>query len=133
MTDGKTNEGDTPGEGDNPITPPVEAVPPTSNEPSPLDRAEAANKEKAALLDREEKLQDRKEKVIAEEIVGGRARMGTIEQYKIVSPEAADWKKIRMDCEHSITKSKRDIELLEISGAHAKKREEEETVNFSKV
>ena len=53
-----------------------------------------------------------------------------LETVKIGSPEAAAWKKIRMDCEYSIAKNKRDIELLEISRAHAEKREKEEIENF---
>ena len=44
---------------------------------SPLDRAETINKEKKELLEREEKLQDRKDKFLAEEKVGGRAKAGT--------------------------------------------------------
>lgn len=53
-----------------------------------------------------------------------------LDSVKLGSPEAAAWKKIRMDCEFSIAKSKRDIELLEISMAHAMIREDEETANF---
>lgn len=49
---------------------------------------------------------------------------------KLGSPEAVAWKKIRMDCEYSIEKAKRDIELLEISRIHAEKREKEETESF---
>lgn len=54
-----------------------------------------------------------------------------LDSVKVGSAEAAAWKKIRMDCEHSIAKNKRDIELLEISMAHAMIREDEETVAFS--
>lgn len=81
MTDGKANEGDTDGEEVNNDTP---NVPQTSNEPSPLEEADRINKEKATLLEREEKLQDRKEKLFAEEKVGGRAKTGITQTF---SPE----------------------------------------------
>lgn len=45
---------------------------------SELDRAEAANKEKKELLEREEKLQVRKEKLHAIQMVGGRAEAGQV-------------------------------------------------------
>ena len=74
MTDGETNEGDTAGKEVVVDTPEIET---DSNKPSPLEEASRINKEKATLLDREEKLLDRKEKIIAAEAVGGRATMGT--------------------------------------------------------
>ena len=54
-----------------------------------------------------------------------------LDSVKLGSPEAAAWKKIRMDCEFAIAKNKRDIELLELTMAHAAKREEEETISFN--
>jgi len=51
---------------------------------------------------------------------------------KIGSPEAIAWKKIKMDSESLVAKSKRDIELLEITGKHATKRMEEEIEKFEK-
>jgi len=91
MTDEQTNENDTKGTE-------VNSIPPTNNETtnvsmdnnksiSPLDRAEAANKEKAALLDREEKLQERKERLYAEEKVGGRAMAGQTPTEHVETPE----------------------------------------------
>ena len=79
MTDGKTNEGDTAGKKVVVDTPEIET---DSNKPSPLEEASRINKEKAELLDREEKLQDRKEKFLAEERVGGRAIAGKPETQK---------------------------------------------------
>lgn len=49
---------------------------------------------------------------------------------KIGSPEAMAWKKIKMDSEETIKKSKRDIEILEIVEKHANKRMEEEIEKF---
>lgn len=57
------------------------------NQPSPLEEADRINKEKATLLDREEKLQDRKEKIIADEAVGGRARAGQEPEKKEETPQ----------------------------------------------
>ena len=79
MTDGETNEGDTPGEEVVVNTPEYEN---NSNKPSYLEEADRINKERASNLDREEKLQDRKEKLIAEERVGGRAIAGKPETPK---------------------------------------------------
>ena len=77
MEDGETNEGDTAGTEPNTIsteTPkPVEAP---KEAPSSLDEARAINKEKKELLDREEKLQKRKEDLHAEQMVGGHTLAG---------------------------------------------------------
>ena len=45
---------------------------PTPQTPTLLDQARAVNEEKAKLLDREERLITRKEKMMAEELVGGK-------------------------------------------------------------
>lgn len=54
---------------------------------SPLEAAKEINKKKEELLDREEKLQDRKEKLVAEEQVGGRAKMGQVQEKEKETPE----------------------------------------------
>lgn len=87
MTDGKPNEGDTPGKEPN-TNPKEDEV--DSNEPSPLEEADRINKEKATLLDREEKILDRKEKLIAAEAVGGRAKAGTPQTPEEKLKEEAD-------------------------------------------
>lgn len=95
MTDEQTDEIVDGGDKDNKDTEkdsvPEEAI-------SPLDRAEAANKEKEKLLEREEKIIERKEKlaereerIIAEELVGGRAEAGGETKPKEESP--ADYAK----------------------------------------
>ena len=82
MDDGKPNETDTDGKEVN--STPKENIPPTSPpiEPQPisplLDRAEAANKEKAVLLEREEKLTERREKLHALQMVGGHTVAGQV-------------------------------------------------------
>ena len=74
------NATDTPGkEPDKPVKDDTKPVsPPVEPQPiSPLlDRAEAANKEKATLLEREEKLTERKEKLHALQMVGGHTQAG---------------------------------------------------------
>ena len=64
-------------------TPVVEE--PTEN--NALDRAEAANKEKKELLEREEKLQERKEKLHATQMVGGHTVAGKEEPKKEENPK----------------------------------------------
>lgn len=48
------------------------------NTPSPLEQAEAINKKKEELLDREERVLERKEKLEATRMVGGRAQGGAM-------------------------------------------------------
>ena len=88
MTDDKqTDDTNKPGEEVNTDTPkPVEDVK-VDEGVSPLDRAEAANKEKAALLEKESKLQDRKEKLHAEQMVGGKALAGETKPKEAETPE----------------------------------------------
>ena len=69
-----SNEGDETGK-ETPVVPADNAR--DNSGPSPLEEADRINKEKADLLDREEKILDRKEKIIAAEAVGGRAKAGT--------------------------------------------------------
>ena len=84
MSDEKTNEGDTGGKEVVKDTPEAKT---NSKEPSPLEEADRINKEKAVLLDREEKLQDRKEKLVAIQQVGGQTVAGQEpEQKKEDSP-----------------------------------------------
>lgn len=52
-----------------------------------LDRAEAANKEKAKLLEEESKLLDRKEKLHAAQMVGGHTVAGKEEPKKEETPQ----------------------------------------------
>ena len=54
---------------------------------SELDRAEAANKEKRELIEREEKLQARKEKLHSIQMVGGRAEAGSEPEVKEETPK----------------------------------------------
>ena len=84
MSDEQTNTPDTKGTSDN-STPkesePVANAPKeTIPEPQPIspliDRAEAANKEKASLLERDEKLTERKEKLHALQMIGGNTTAG---------------------------------------------------------
>lgn len=49
---------------------------------TPLEEAKEVNKRKAELLDREEKLQEQKEKFEAERMVGGRAEGGVENKVK---------------------------------------------------
>ena len=53
-----------------------------SSKENPLDEAQRLNNEKAALLDREEKLIARRERLAAEEMVGGRASAGSMHMTK---------------------------------------------------
>ena len=55
---------------------PINNNTPKPKEVSDLDRAEAANKEKAQLLEQEQKLMDRKEKLQAIQMVGGQTITG---------------------------------------------------------
>ena len=87
MSNEETNKGDTQGKEDIVNTKKPEEPDKVNNEISPLDRAEAANKEKEKLLEREEKLQDRKEKMFAEEKVGGRAKVGGEVETKEETPK----------------------------------------------
>lgn len=87
MPDEPTNPTDTPGEEHDKTVPKPEEPDKVDNAISPLDRAEAANKEKEKLLAREEKLMDRKEKILAEEKVGGRALAGKSQTPKEESPK----------------------------------------------
>lgn len=73
MEDGKPNEGDTAGTEPNTSTP---KNPESPNVPSSLEEARAINKEKKELLDREEKLQKRREDLHAEQMVGGHTQAG---------------------------------------------------------
>jgi len=84
MSDETTDESNAKGKEDIVDTPKDKVV---NNEPNPLEEADRINKEKASLLEREEKLQDRKEKMLAEEKVGGRANIGTIEDKKEETPK----------------------------------------------
>jgi len=65
---------------------------------SPLDRLEAANKEKASLLEIESKNLEKRERIVAAESASGRARMGT----QISTPEksAAEYTKEVMEGKH---------------------------------
>jgi hypothetical protein len=82
MSDETTNESNEAGKETTADVPKPETTSKSTDDGlSPLDRAEAANKEKAALLEREEKMLERREKIVAAESVGGRARM-TQEQEK---------------------------------------------------
>ena len=56
---------------------------------SPLEEADRINKEKKINLDREESLIARREKLLAEERVGGRALMGKPEAPKMTEEEKA--------------------------------------------
>lgn len=76
-----------------PTPEPEPTTEPINNEPSPLEEADRINKEKAELLDREEKILDRKEKIIAAEAVGGRARVGRQEDPKDPKEKAKDYGK----------------------------------------
>lgn len=77
MTDGKPDESNDKGEKvDTPVTKPEEPDK-VVEEISPLDRAEAINKEKKENLILEKELLDKREKLMAEEKVGGRAKAGT--------------------------------------------------------
>ena len=84
MSDETTDESNAKGKETPDDTPKDKIV---NNEHSPLEEADRINKEKASLLEREEKLQDRKEKMLAEEKVGGRANIGTIEDKKEETPK----------------------------------------------
>jgi len=84
MSDEETNKSDTPGKETPDDTPKDKIV---NNEHSPLEEADRINKEKASLLEREEKLQDRKEKMFAEEKVGGRAKVGGEVETKEETPK----------------------------------------------
>ena len=87
MSDETTDESNAKGKEDIVDTKKPEEPDKVNNEISPLDRAEAANKEKEKLLEREEKLQDRKEKMFAEEKVGGRAKVGGEVETKEETPK----------------------------------------------
>ena len=73
MSDEQTNTPDTKGTQNNLDTPNVEEPQPIS---PIIDRAEAANKEKASLLERDEKLTERKEKLHALQMIGGNTTAG---------------------------------------------------------
>ena len=100
MKDGEsTDETDDAGKKDNPDVPVVEdnkvADKPDNNSSgeNPLDRAERINKEKSTNLDREEKILERKEKLLAEERVGGRATIGSPTPEKDPKEKAKDYGK----------------------------------------
>ena len=59
-------------------TPEKEETKSQDNTQSALDRAERANAEKRELLEREEKLTARKEKLAALQMVGGQAEAGQV-------------------------------------------------------
>ena len=81
----KTNETNEPGKEPNPIP---EVVTKPSQGHTPLEEANRINKEKAELLDREEKLLNRKEKLHAEQMVGGHTQAATETQTtKEITPE----------------------------------------------
>ena len=84
MSDETTDESNAKGKEDIVDTPKDKIV---NNEYSPLEEADRINKEKASLLEREEKLQDRKEKMFAEEKVGGRAKVGGEVETKEETPK----------------------------------------------
>ena len=90
MSDETTDESNVKGKEDVVDTPKPEEPDKVDDTISPLDRAEAANKETAKNLDRKEKLLDREEKLLAEERVGGRARIGA----GGTEPESEEKKKI---------------------------------------
>jgi hypothetical protein len=82
--DTQTNEGDTTGKENTVVTKKPEE---NSNEPTPLQEADRINKEKAVLLDREEKLQKRKEDLVAIQQVGGHTVGGKTEKKKELTPK----------------------------------------------
>ena len=99
MSNDESNESNGNGEGDHTDTTPDQTPSePTIQSPSPLEEADRINKEKASLLDREEKILERKEKLAAIEAVGGRARAGTNEVKKEQSN--ADYTKEVMEGKH---------------------------------
>ena len=62
---------------------------------SPLEEADRINKEKKINLDREESLIARREKLLAEERVGGRALMGKPEAPKMTEEEKASAARVK--------------------------------------
>ena len=75
---------------DTPAEAPAEAeAAPEGAAYSPLDEADRINKEKKINLDREEGLLARREKLVAEERVGGRAIMGKPDKPELTDAEKA--------------------------------------------
>lgn len=87
--DGKpTNKSDDTGKGDN--SNPTDSGDDTETNiqiNSPLDEAKEINKKKEELLEREEKLITRKEKLHAEQMVGGQTQAGQTENPKEETPK----------------------------------------------
>ena len=78
MAEDETTETPKPKENETPTDPPKpDESDKVDKTISPLDQADAHLKERKEIVEREEKLQDRKEKFLAEEKVGGRAKAGT--------------------------------------------------------
>lgn len=98
MTDEQTNETDTTGDK---VNKPVEKKekPVEENTSSPLlDRAKAENDRREKLIEEDKKLQERKEKLYAEQLAGGRAEAGS----QFLTPEQEFEKKAKEEGEEIV-------------------------------
>ena len=86
----------------------AEAAPEEGAAYSPLDEADRINKEKKINLDREEGLLARREKLVAEERVGGRALMGKPEAPKLTKEEEASAARVKQIMEAGGSKCPKD-------------------------
>lgn len=90
MPNEQPNTTDTTGEEDNKPVEKPEEVNKSDDGISPLDRLEAANKEKKELLELENKTLDRREKIVAAEGASGRSLTGNPQTPEDIKKAAAD-------------------------------------------